>query len=213
MTQPDGESVAIDHEALVLRAIGGDADALSSLLETLGPNTRRQVAGKIGHQYRSALDEEDVLQVTYLEAFLRIKQFKPVGPSSFDAWLGRIAQNNLRDAIKGLGRSKRPPRDKQLVQRNSDETYASLLEVLGHTTTTPSRVARRRELKDSVDETVSKLPEDYATVVRLYDLEDRSGPEVATAMNRSRGAIHMLRARAHDLLKEMLGSESRFFTI
>ena len=51
-----------------------------------------------------------------------------------------------------------------------------------------------------------------ATVVRLYDIEGRSGPEVATTMGRSRGAVVMLRARAHDRLAELLGSGSKFFS-
>ena len=33
---------------------------------------------------------------------------------------------------------------------------------------------------------------------------------VAATLERSVGAVHMLRARAHDRLRELLGSESRF---
>ena len=61
-------------------------------------------------------------------------------------------------------------------------------------------------------EAIKKLPPDYATVIRLYDLEGRTGPRVAEAMSRSRGAIHMLRARAHDMLVSFLGSQSQYFT-
>ena len=49
-------------------------------------------------------------------------------------------------------------------------------------------------------------------MIRLYDLEGRPIAEVAAEMGRSSGAVHMLRARAHDRLRELLGPESAFFT-
>jgi hypothetical protein len=36
--------------------------------------------------------------------------------------------------------------------------------------------------------------------------------ELAAEMKRSEGAAYMLRARAHDRLKEILGSDSKFFS-
>jgi DNA-directed RNA polymerase specialized sigma24 family protein len=36
--------------------------------------------------------------------------------------------------------------------------------------------------------------------------------EVAKGLGRSKGAVHMLRARAYDRLKELLGSTSLFFS-
>ena len=93
-----------------------------------------------------------------------------------------------------------------------DDSYITLLEVLGRTSTTPSRHAARREIADIVRSALDKLPADYARAVRLYDLEGRSSEEVAATLGRSVGAVHMLRARAHDRLCELLGSESKFFS-
>jgi RNA polymerase sigma-70 factor (ECF subfamily) len=158
------------------------------------------------------LDPEDVMQVTYLEAFLRMDEFKNRGPGSFPAWLREIAQNNLRDAIKGLNGEKRPPPHKRVDPPRGEDSVVALYELLGVTSTTPSRAAARGEAKSRLEKAIEELPEDYATAVRLHNLEGRTGPEVAEAMGRSRGAVFMLLARAHDRLRERLGTASQFFS-
>ena len=56
---------------------------------------------------------------------------------------------------------------------------------------------------------LNTLPADYRTAVRLYDLEGRPVAEVAGTMGRSAGAVHMLRARAHERLRAFLGTPSK----
>ena len=114
-------------EALLAKAAQGDDDAMTALLKEYGPQVRGRINGRIADRYRSAFDEDDVMQVTYLEAFLRTGGFTAKGVDSFVAWLTRIAENNLRDAIKELKRIKRPPRDKKLTGVG-DASYASPLE-------------------------------------------------------------------------------------
>ncbi len=59
---------------------------------------------------------------------------------------------------------------------------------------------------------LAKLPPDYATVIRLYDLQGKPIAEVAADLGRSEGAVYMLRARTHDRLRELLPGESKFFS-
>jgi RNA polymerase sigma factor (sigma-70 family) len=87
-----------------------------------------------------------------------------------------------------------------------------MLEMLGATSATPSRAAALNESRTLLESAIARLPADYAMVVQLYDLEGNSIAEVAVAMKRSAGAVHMLRARAHDSLRELLGRESIFFS-
>ena len=88
------------------QAVQGDADALMALLRQFGPAIRRRL--DINQAWRSKLDAADVMQVTYLEAFLRIGQLKTRDSEVFAAWLTRIAENNLRDAVRQFQRLKRP---------------------------------------------------------------------------------------------------------
>ena len=63
-----------------------------------------------------------------------------------------------------------------------------------------------------LSDALTGLPPDYAAVIRLYDLEGRPIEDVARELRRTPGAVHMLRVRAHDHLRERLGAESHFFT-
>lgn len=198
-----------DSDARVRAAVAGDIDAMTELLNECAPEVERSLS--IAREWRSVLEPADVMQVTYLEAFLRIGQYDPNRSEPFQAWLRRIAENNLRDAIRGLQRQKRPQPANRVALPTGADSAADLLALLGVTTTTPSRYATREERAQRLNAALDALPDDYARVVRLYDLEGQPIAEVARQMGRSSGAIHMLRARAHDRLRTLLGPDSAWF--
>ncbi|MEL6329286.1 MAG: sigma-70 family RNA polymerase sigma factor [Planctomycetota bacterium] len=212
----DGQGAALtpDDEALLsAKAAQGDQDSLERLLRYFGPAVRDRLKSKIGTQWRSSLDEDDVMQVTYLEAFLLISQFRSRGPGSFQAWLAQIAENNLRDALRGLQAAKRPnPKNRVQPKPGSSDSFVALVELLGTTEATPSRAAAAHEAVRFLENALSTLPPDYERVVRLYDLEGLAASEVGEQLGRSAGAIYMLRARAHERLRKSLGTQSRFFS-
>ncbi|MFO0974077.1 MAG: RNA polymerase sigma factor [Phycisphaerae bacterium] len=191
------------------RAVAGDEEALSQLLGQHGPAVRAQVSASMGAKWQSVLDADDVMQVTYLEAFLRIDRFQSRGEDAFPAWLAQIARNNLRDALDELSRLKRPQPENRIIASGEDSAVA-LLDKIGCTTTTPSRHTGKREVQQAVEDAVDRLPEDYAAVIRMYDLQGQNAADVARAMGRTEGAVFMLRARAHDRLRESLGSATRW---
>ncbi len=199
------------YDALVGRAIAGDGDALSELLEHCSPILFRHLQNKIGDQWRGILEADDVIQVTYLEAFLRVEQLVAPNLRAFLGWLTRIADNNLLDAIRGLECEKRLPPTMRL-QGTTQDSMVSLLDVIGVTSTTPSRGAARGETRELLEEALTRLPPDYATVIRLYDLQRMSAPEIAQQLGKSRANVHMLRSRGIAWLRELLGSDSRFFS-
>ncbi len=204
MTRPDTE--------LLERAVAGDAVALRPLLERYGPPVRETIRGKIGRRWQALLDEDDVMQVTYLEAFLHIEQLVARDPASFTVWLARIADNVLRDTIKELERQKRAPPARPTRTPDANDSYVALLATLGRTSSTPSRHAARDEAAGILDGMIRKLPPDYQAVVQLVDLEGQTLVAAATSLGRSVGAVHMLRLRAHHRLRELMGSESKYFS-
>lgn len=199
-------------DALVERAKKGDQNAVLGLLEHFSPQVRAKVRSKVNLPWQSLLDEEDVMQVTSLEACLRIEKFTSGGSREFLAWLYRLAENNLIDAVRSLEAGKRPHPSRRVHTPSSQESKTALVELLGVTHTTPSVFAARDEVVTLLDKALSELPHDYEAVVRLYDLHGRTIEEVAVELKRSQGAVYMLRARAHERLKELLGSASKFFT-
>ncbi len=88
----------------------------------------------------------------------------------------------------------------------------ALVDLLAVSSTTPSIVAARDEAARHIEKSLKSLPADYEKVVRLYDLEGRPMDEVAREMGRSEGAAYMLRARAHDRLREEMGPAGNFFS-
>lgn len=201
-------------EILLQRAVEGDAAALRDLLKRCGPLARAGIQGAIDKRWRTVLDEDDVMQIAYLEAFLHIDQLVSRDTGSFVAWLTRIAQNALRDAVRGLQRDKRPNPARRIGIGGGagTDSYVSLLETLGSTKTTPSQHAAVNEAVVSLEAALNGLPGDYRTVVQLYDLDGLSIGEVAAKLGRSAGAVHMLRARAHENLRQILGGAARFYT-
>ncbi|MFO0837423.1 MAG: sigma-70 family RNA polymerase sigma factor [Phycisphaerae bacterium] len=193
-------------DELIRRAVAGDLAALGEVLLRAAPSVERGL--RIGARWRAHIDTADVLQVTFLEAFMQIRRFDPQRGVSFLTWVRQIAANNLRDAIRSL---QRRARNRVPAERLNGDSMGELLDSLAATTSTPSRQLARRELRAVFEQTLSQLPADYANVVRQYDLDGRTIDEVAADLGRSRGAIHMLRARAHDWLRELLGRSSHYF--
>ena len=202
-------------EVLINKAVAGDEDALAGLLEAQHAKLHARVSALIDPKLRAAFGADDVLQVTYLEVFMRIRQFCPNGPGAFDHWIAIIAEHNLQDCIRELKRQKRPPRHLQIAPptfRVEGDSYVDLLASLPGSQSTPSQHASRGEIRDIIEQALKKLPSDYAHVVRAYDLEDREVAEIAAEMGRSPGAIYMLRARGLDWLAEFLGESTLFFS-
>lgn len=203
---PSPDFVATTDRVSVARAVCGDRDALVDLLDRHGPSVERSL--RISAAWQGRVDACDVMQVTYLEAFLRIKTFDPQRFDAFPAWLRRIAEHNLLDAIRELESERNRAAPRRLRGVGPDESYVALLDVLSASGATPSQSVRREEAGSMLTAAIESLPADYANAVRLYDLESRQIDEVAAAMNRSPGAVHMLRMRAHERLRELLGPES-----
>lgn len=197
---------------LVKQAIAGDMRALTILLERAGPEVRRKLAPIIPSRWRCVLSPEDLMQETYIDAFLDIHQFQLRGENSFSSWLMTIAKRNLLDALRMLEADKRGRGSRQVGSGPQAENFDSLQEQLAWTRTTPSRHAARSESRSLLERAIEQLPSIYRTVVAMYDLEGKAVKEIAAALHRSPGAVFMLRNRAHRLLSANLGTASLYLS-
>lgn len=200
------------QEALLDQARRGDMGSLVELLEAVAPEVRAILEPKIGRKHRAMLSTDDVMQVTYMEAIARFASFSDGGVRGFRAWMTRIAENNLIDAVRGLEAAKRPNPSRRVDNRAQDDSMIAMVEAIGVTVSTPSLHAHKHDVIGFIQRAVDQLPQDYAQVIRMYDLQGRSIEEVVQELGRSKGAVYMLRARAHEHLRDVLGSESRFFS-
>lgn len=201
-----------EQNDLTRRAAGGDSDALAELLKKNSPAVRQGLAGQIPARWRPVLTVDDVMQQTYVDAFLDIGKFDVERDGTFRAWLTTLAKRNLMDALRMLGTQKRGKSWHRVGQTARDESFAALYELLTDTRSTPSQHAAAAEARTRLERAIQLLPPAYRTVIQMWDLEGRSVEEVATQLNRSPGAIYMLRARAHRRLAEIMGTPSQFFS-
>lgn len=197
---------------MVRQAIAGDREGLTRLLEQYGPMARQRLAGRIPKRWQSVLSEDDVMQQTYVDAVRDIHRFVPQGEGAFLAWLVTLGKRNLLDAIRMLEAEKRGGGRVRVEARPRSESFVALYDMLGAVTSTPSRKVARAEAADWLEQAIESLPGAYRQAVQMLDIEGRSSREVAASLDRSIGAVYMLRARAHRLLGEMLGTGSRYFS-
>ena len=193
-------------DEVVAQAAAGDPGALESLLQGATPALRAELT--IDARFRRSFDIEDVLQVTFLEAFLRIRSLEQPTAAAFHAWLRRIAEHNLADAVRALTRQKREEARRITHGASGESSRTLLLAVAGAHTTACSRAAAGEQLARLL-EAIAALPASYRLVVEQVDLAERSVAEVAATLGRTEGAVHMLRARAHERLRELLRTPAR----
>lgn len=186
---------------------------LETLLEQHGPEVRQRLAGRVPDRFRAVLTVDDVMQQTYTDAFLEMESFSADGSGDFRAWLLSLARCNLADALRMLNAQKRGKGRRQvwrLAGRDSHSTLFGYLVSAGGGT--PSQTVAVNEACAALKTALTRLPEMYRQVVEMYDLEDRSIEDVAAAIGRSPGAAYMIRARAHDRLRSLLGDASKYLT-
>jgi len=199
-----GDASEEAHEAniQVERAVDGDQVALAALLqEHAGPIAAPLLAGGA---LSGELETDDLVQITSIEAILRIKTLQTRTVAGFCAWFRTLAQNNLRDAARSMGALKRTPGGKRLAPGPTEDSAHTLFHLVVGEHPTASAIVSAEEQVSRMMAAIDLLPRSYATVIRLLDLEEADLETVAASMSRSKGAVHMLRMRAHARLRELL---------
>lgn len=199
-----------DESQLVTRVKNGERDAFVTLLSASGPKVREVIKGMIAPGLQAVLSADDVMQQAYTDAFLCIQRFSYDGPGSFERWLTTLAKRNCVDAVRSLTAAKRGGAHERFTSDESDVNCE--LDIVARFSATPSRFAVGDEARAALEAAMKQLPELYADVVRRLDINGEDVAAVAVELKRSKGAVYMLRARAHDQLREALGSASRFFS-
>src|SRR5579871_1386996 len=141
---------------LAQAAVKGDREALTTLLLFYGPRLRERI--KI-NPIRKRLDVDDIFQETHKKAYLHVqKRFKSCGPGSFERWLGEIADNCAKDAMRYHRRRRRDIR--RDVDPSAFRSHGSVIDVLGQIRDlgrTPSRLAASVEAIELLRSTMARI--------------------------------------------------------
>ncbi|MEM6570982.1 MAG: sigma-70 family RNA polymerase sigma factor [Planctomycetota bacterium] len=200
MAGPDPTSARTDP--LVERAIGGDHAALDELLRTYAPAVCQTLS--IAQRWNREFDRDDIVQITSIEAILRVGSLRTASLDGFRSWLARVAENNIRDAIRRLENGRHAGAERRITNTAEGGTARTLLLQLAADDPSVNSVVGANDDVARLRAAIDRLPDSYRAVVQALDLEERSVAEVAEDLGRSKGAVHMLHARAHDRLRELL---------
>ena len=192
------------------RACDGNSAALAELLQSHTPMLHAELGSKIPDRLRAVLAVDDVLQETFTDVFLSIGGFVSRGDGAFLAWLRKLAQNNLLEAIRALDADKRGggkrPTSFGVGHDPQTDLISSLLPAA--TQTTPSQHVSRQETQSSLAAALAELPAHYRLAVQRYDLEGRTIDETAAELQCSPGGVHLIRHRAFKLLRKSLANQA-----
>ncbi|HEV2123403.1 MAG TPA: sigma-70 family RNA polymerase sigma factor [Chloroflexota bacterium] len=177
------ERADVPTDADLIRASQrGDTAAFGQLYERYFDRVYSYISFKLNN----ATEAEDIAGHVFLKAFESIGGFKWTGVP-FQAWLFRIAQNQVIDYIRRKGRRPSEPLDEALPDaRQMADPSAVLVEKL-----------TREDLIRAVD----RLTDLQKQVVSLKFAGGLSNAEVAQILGKTEGAVKALQHAALDSLK------------
>ncbi len=186
-------------EVLVRRCQAGEKAAYEGLVTMY----EARVASLIFHTVGSQDDVRDLVQETFVKAFLGLKKFGR--RSAFSTWLYRIAVNVCIDHLRK--RSRRP----QLMSLPQGDEGPETREIRDERSESPRGAAARMELGEAIRDAVEKLPPGQRSAVVLHMVEGFSCEETANVLGCAVGTVKASLFKARERLRRDLESiaESR----
>src|SRR5205085_6085322 len=178
----------LGDEEVVPRILAGDAALFEVLMRRYNQRLYRVARAIVGGN-----DAEDVVQQSYLDAFVHLAQFE--GRGSVGAWLSRIVANRAFAVRASTRRAEGTTADGDTdgVESAHDRE--------------PDHAASREELLRALEAAVEDLPEGYRDAFVLRDVENLSTREAAELLGVSEDALKVRLHRARNLVKARLGRE------
>jgi RNA polymerase sigma-70 factor, ECF subfamily len=177
----------VADEELVERLRAGDVAAYDQLVQ-------RHMRSAFSIAYRllgQREDAEDLVQDAFMVALEKIDTFRD--GHRFAPWFFRILVNRGLNARKA----------RSLRQTDALPTEISTREP------TPHVEAERSQLRERIDAAVAVLPERQRTIVKLFELEGFSSPEIAEMLELSDGTVRWHLHQARQTLRQALAPFAR----
>jgi RNA polymerase sigma-70 factor (ECF subfamily) len=184
----------IDQQ-LVERVQRGDKQAFDLLVIKY----QRKLARLLSQFIRDAAEVEDVAQETFIKAYRALPSFR--GESAFYTWLYRIGINTAKNFLVTQGRRAPTMTSAGLDIEDAEnfEEGSQLREM-----NTPESELMSKQIAETVNQTLQKLPEELRTAITLREIEGISYEEIATIMNCPIGTVRSRIFRAREIIAEKL---------
>ncbi len=139
---------------------------------------------------KNASDAEDVLQTTYLKAFVHLHTFRK--QSSFLTWITRILINECKMML----RHKKP-----LLSMDHPDRYRDVMNKPINAESAMDSMYKK-EISQLLEQTVQALPEKFRVVYVLREVNEISTEETAAALGLTEDNVKVRLHRAKTILRE-----------
>lgn len=177
----------------LVRALQGGSE--EAFLQLIKRYTNRVYALAIRYT-KNPEDAEEVLQDVFVTLHRKIKGFE--GKSAFSSWLFRVTVNS---ALMKL-RKRRKDEEYTLDDPESNQVEANLNEL--SVQPEGERSILQEELRLSIQHAVKQLPQEYAAVFILRDVDQFTSQEVAEILQITIPAVKSRLHRARTMLRELI---------
>ena len=150
----------------------------------------------VSRYVRDQSDAQDIAQDAFVKAYRALPNFR--GDSAFYTWLYRIAINTAKNYVVSLSR-----RPLEARVENADGEQLDLDE-LQKDIGTPENVLLADEIKQTMLEAMSKLPEDLRVAITLREVDGLTYEEIAEAMDCPIGTVRSRIFRAREAVDTKL---------
>jgi RNA polymerase sigma-70 factor (ECF subfamily) len=196
-------------QTLIRQAHNADREAIGELLEQYRDHLRAVARRRLGSLLNQRMEVSDVVQQTLIEAHQNFRQIAGAEHCELQAWLRRILQCNIANAIRDhLYTKKRALKRERSIGVDS-QGGDGRAETIAGKTVTPSIEASRIEQSLLLLDQLDQLPADQAAAVRMRYMECRSITEIANELERSKTAAAGLVKRGMEKLREKMNHRAR----
>ena len=161
-------------------------DRLASLYDEYFDRIAHYIYVRVGDRNEA----EDLAGEVFLKALESLKSYKERG-IPMQAWLFKIAHNQVVDHLRKATKRKTVPIDTVQIETGED----------------PVATAEKSIEIERVNEAMQKLTSEQREVVRLRFFGDLSSKEVGSIMRKSDGAVREMQRAAIEKLRGLLTSE------
>jgi RNA polymerase sigma-70 factor (ECF subfamily) len=187
-------------QQLVERAQRGDKRAF----ELLVSKYQRKLARLLSRFIRDSTEVEDVTQEAFIKAYRALPTFR--GDSAFYTWLYRIGINTAKNYLVAMGRRAPTTTDIDSEDAEGFEDGDRLRDL-----NTPENELMSKQIAQTVNQTLSELPEELRQAITLREIEGLSYEDIANIMNCPIGTVRSRIFRAREAiaakLRPMLGTQ------
>ena len=186
--------------ALVRRAKRGDYRAFD-LLVLKYQSRLVSIAFKYVKEIQLA---EDISQEAFIKAYKAIDSFRE--ESAFYTWLYRITANTAKNYLVYKGR-RRESSISELSTLENEEQFV----IASHDS--PDEILLAQELRNTLFNAVSSLPEDTRTALSLREFEGLNYEEIAKIMNCPVGTVRSRIFRGREALEDLISPVTNKFKV